>query len=140
MKTSRIIFLVMGVLLLAILTSALTYYFIYTSNPSSNGDISVTVFINYGTLKENSLEEYNLTLTEGRSALSAFSQVANLELVNYTFGVYVVGVNGYMEQFPDYYWSFYYHDSSSELWVYSEIGVDNYYLEDGNKIKLEYTG
>ncbi|MCK4971799.1 MAG: hypothetical protein KAS52_00625 [Candidatus Heimdallarchaeota archaeon] len=139
MKTSKIVFLVMGFLLLAIVTSASTYYFIYTSNPSSNGDIGVTVFINYGTLKEDNQEEYNLTLTEGRSALSAFSQVADLELINYTFGVYVVGVNGYKEQFPDY-WSFYYHDSSSELWVYSEIGVDNYYLEDGNKIKLEYTG
>ncbi|MCK5304102.1 MAG: hypothetical protein KAJ72_02560 [Candidatus Heimdallarchaeota archaeon] len=139
MKKSKIVFLVMGVLILAILASSLTYYFIYTSNSSSNGDISVTVFINYGTLKEDSMEEYNLTLTEGRSALFAFSQVANLELVNYTFGVYVVGVNGYREQFPDY-WSFYYHDSSSELWVYSEIGVNNYYLEDGNKIKLEYTG
>ncbi len=139
MKTSKIVFLIMSVLLLAIMTSGLTYYLIYTSNSSSNGDISVTVFINYGTLKEDNQEEYNVTLPGGKSALSAFSQVANLELVNYTFGVYVVGVNGYEEQFPDY-WSFYYHDSSSGLWVYSEIGVDNYYLEDGNKIKLEYTG
>lgn len=129
----------MGVLLLALATSALTYYLIYTSNSSSNSDINVIVFISYGTLKEDNQEEYNLTLTEGKSALYAFSQVANLELINYTFGVYVVGVNGYMEQFPDY-WSFYYHDYSSGFWVYSEIGVDNYYLEDGNKIKLEYTG
>jgi len=139
MKKSKIVFLIIGVLLLAIVTSALPYYFIYTSNSSSNGDINVTVFINYGTLKEDNQEEYNLTLTEGKSALYAFSQVANLELINYTFGVYVVGVNGYKEQFPDY-WSFYYHDSSSGLWIYSEIGVDNYYLEDGNKVKLEYTG
>ncbi len=139
MKKSKTFFLVIGVLLLAIISSALTYYIIYTSNPSSNGDISVTVIINYGTLIEDNQEEHNLTLTEGITALYAFSQVANLELVNYAFGVYVVGVNGYMEQFPDY-WSFYYYDSSSELWVYSEVGVDNYYLEDGNKIKLEYTG
>ncbi len=139
MKKSKVVFLVVGVFLLTIVTSALTYYFIYTSNSSSVGDITVTVFINYGTLKEDNQEEYNVTLPGGKSALSAFSQVANLELVNYTFGVYVVGVNGYEEQFPDY-WSFYYHDSSSGLWVYSEIGVDNYYLEDGNKIKLEYTG
>ncbi|MHA1201619.1 MAG: hypothetical protein ACTSQ4_03760 [Candidatus Heimdallarchaeaceae archaeon] len=139
MKKSKVVFLAVGVLLLAIVTSGLTYYFIYTSNSSSNGDIDVIVFINYGTLKENNQEEYNVTLLGDKSALYAFSQVANLELVNYTFGVYVVGVNGYVEQFP-YYWSFYYHDSSSGLWVYSEIGVDNYYLEDGNKIKLEYTG
>ncbi len=138
MRKSKIVFLVIGVLLLTIVTSALTYYFIYTSNDSSNNDINVTVFINYGTLKEVNQEEHHLNLTEGKSALYAFSQVANLELVNYTFGVYVVGVNGYMEQFPDY-WSFYYYDSSSELWVYSEIGVDNYCLEDGNRIKLEYT-
>ena len=139
MRKSKIIFLVIGVLILAIVGSALTYYFNYTSNNSSNNDINVTVFINYGTLKEVNQEEHNLNLTEGKPALYAFSQVANLELVNYTFGVYVVGVNGYMEQFPDY-WSFYYYDSSSELWVYSEMGVDNYYLEDGNRIKLEYTG
>ena len=139
MKKSKMVFLVIGVILLALVTSALTYYIIYTSNPSSNGDINVTVFINYGTLKEDNLEEHNLNLTEGRSALYAFTQVANLELVNYTFGVYVVGVNGYTEQFPNY-WSFYYYDSSTEFWVYSQIGVDNYYLEDGNKIKLEYTG
>ena len=139
MKKSKVVFLVLGVLLLAIVTSALTYYFIYTSNSSSNGEINVTVLIDYGTLRADNQEEYNLTLTEGKSALYAFLQVANLELVNYTFGVYIAGVNGYLEQFPDY-WSFHYYDSSSGLWIYSEIGVDNYSLEDGNKIKLEYTG
>ena len=130
--------MILGIFLLVIVASTLTYYLIYTSKPKTDGEVSVTVFINYGTLKEENQEEYNLTFPESKSALHVFLQIAELDLVNYTFGVYVEGVNGYTEEFPDY-WAFYYYDPNTDLWVYSEIGVDHYYIEDGDKIKLEYT-
>ncbi|MBY8999421.1 MAG: hypothetical protein KGD64_00740 [Candidatus Heimdallarchaeota archaeon] len=139
MKKSKIIFLIMGIVLLTLVISALTFYFIYTSNIPTNDNINVTVIINYGSLKQVNQEEHNLTVTKGSSALQAFTNVVTLDLVNYTFGIYIVGVNGYPEQSPDY-WAFYYFDHSLVEWVYAEVGVDNYYLDDGNMIKLEYTG
>jgi len=87
----------------------------------------------------NNHEEYNVTIKGGTSSLVAFSLVADLELTNFSFGSYVKGVNGYSEVLPDY-WAFYYYDYLIDDWQYSPYGISNYYLEEDDRIKLQYTG
>lgn len=139
MKKSKIIFLFIGITLLILLSTALAYYIINSTTTTDNDAIVVSAIINYGSLKEPNYEEFNVTINQGSTALQVFSKIAQLDLVNYTFGVFIQGVNNFTEQ-DGHYWSFHYYDSTTESWVYSEIGVSSYYVEDGDKIKLEYTG
>jgi len=139
MNKSKIIFSFLGVIMLAALISGLTIYYKFSSDGQKDEDINVTVIINYGTLLIENEESHNVTTKNGTSALEVFLQVAELELTNYSLGVYIRGVNGYSEQLPDY-WAFYYYDYESLAWVYSEVGVNNFYTEAEDKIKLQYTG
>jgi len=140
LKRSKIIFLTIAIIILTIISVALSFY-IKNAKPNENGDeITVLVIINYGSLKTtDNHEEYNVTIKEGSSALVAFSLVADLELTNFSFGSYVKGVNGYAEVLPDY-WAFYCYDYLIADWQYSPYGISNYYLEEDDRIKLQYTG
>lgn len=139
MKRSKIIFLILSIFLVLILSFSLTYYLIKTKPPSIEGDVTVLAIIHYGSLKAINVEEYNVTVESGSSALKIFSQIATLETTNFSIGIYIRGVNGYLEDLP-YYWSFQYFDVNTKTWVYSEIGVDKYFVINGDKIKLQYTG
>lgn len=120
------------------MSTALVVY-LRNYQPNSNGEeITVVTIINYGSLKQDNFEEYNVSITSGSTALQVFSIVAELDLLNYSFGVYIKGVNGYAEQGSNY-WSFYYFNHEEQLWVYSELGVSNYLVEQGEKIKLQYS-
>jgi hypothetical protein len=111
----------------------------YTTNTQDGQEVIVTAIINYGSLKPETQEEYNVTFETGSTALQVFMSVAELDLLNYSFGVYIRSVNGYTEQLPNY-WGFYYFDYNAQSWAYSAVGVDQYRIEDDSKIKLEYTG
>lgn len=140
MKKSKIIFLTIAIIILTIISVALTFYLINLKPSETDDEIVVLTIINYGSLKPiNSTEEYNVTVTKGSSALSAFSLVADLELTSYLFGIYVKGVNGYNEELPNY-WAFYYYNLQTDEWQYSPSGISNYYLDVNSKIKLQYTG
>ena len=139
MKRSRILFIILGAILIIALTSTLTLYIIKNTNTDDDNIVNVLAIINYGSLREPNTDEFNVTIQKGSSALEVFSKIAQLDLINYSFGVFIQGVNNYTEQDGDY-WSFHYYDQITESWVYSEIGVSNYYVEDGDQIKLEYTG
>lgn len=120
------------------MSTALVVY-LRNYKPNSNGvDITILTIINYGSLKQNNIEEYNVSIASGSTALQAFSKVAELDLLNYSFGVYIKGVNGYIEQGSNY-WAFYYFNNEEQLWVYSEFGVSNFLVESSDKIKLQYT-
>lgn len=109
-------------------------------NNSQNGDeVIVTAVINYGSLNPSAEETFNVTIKNGSTALQVFASIADLDLLNYSLGSYIRGVNGYTEQLPDY-WAFYYFDFDTQSWSYSAIGVNQYRITDGSKIKLEYTG
>ena len=84
-------------------------------------------------------ENHIINVTEGRTALTAFSMVAELNTVNHSFGVYIKGVNGYDEILPNY-WAFYTYNLELNDWIYSAIGVNHHFLKEGDRIKLEYTG
>ena len=122
-----------------VLTVGLTFYLRYVNNNQDGGEILVTALINYGSLKPLSEEEYIVTIQNGSTALQVFTSIADLDLQNFTFGSYIKGVNGYTEQLPNY-WGFYYFDFDSQTWKYSPVGVDQYRVINGSKIKLEYTG
>ncbi len=140
MKRSKIIFLAIAIIILTIISIALSFYIKNTKSNENGDEITVLVIINYGSLKTiNNYEEYNVTIKEGSSSLVAFSLVADLELTNFSFGSYVKGVNGYSEVLPDY-WAFYYYDYLIDDWQYSPYGISNYYLEEDDRIKLQYTG
>ncbi len=138
MKKSKIVFLLIAIILSASMSTALVVY-LRNYKPNSNGvDITILTIINYGSLKQNNIEEYNVSIASGSTALQAFSKVAELDLLNYSFGVYIKGVNGYIEQGSNY-WAFYYFNNEEQLWVYSEFGVSNFLVESSDKIKLQYT-
>ena len=114
-------------------------YFAKMTTDNGSKNLLITVIINYNFLKEEHNEDnYTLSLPDGSTAFDAFSAVANLTVVTYPFGVYIKGVNGYMEHLPYHYWAFYYYDHSSHNWVYSEVGVSNYYLRNDDYVKLQY--
>ena len=138
MKRSKILFLLIAIIISAGVSTALVVY-LKDYRPSSNGgDITVVAIINYGSLKQDNIEEYNVSIASGSTALQVFSEVVELDLLNYTFGVYIKGVNGYIEQGSNY-WAFYYFNQEEQLWVYSELGVSNYLVEPGERIKLQYS-
>lgn len=140
MKRSKIIFLTIAIIILTIISIALSFYIKNTKPNENGGEITVLAIIDYGSLKTtNNHEEYNVTVKGGASSLVAFSLVADLELTNFSFGSYVKGVNGYTEVLPDY-WAFYYYDYLIDDWQYSPYGISNYYLEEDDRIKLQYTG
>jgi len=128
--------LVIVIVLISVLGSL---YYIKQKNENAPHKIIVIVIINYDGLKQPNEERHNKTLMSGSTALEAFASVAELELVNYSFGVYIKGVNGYEEQLPACYWAFYYYDHQKGEWIYSEVGVSNYYLKNNDWIKLQYT-
>ena len=138
MKSSRIVFLLIAIVITAGISSALAVY-LKNYRANSNGEeITVVTIIDYGTLKQDNLEEYNVSVISGSSALQVFSMVAELNLLNYSFGVYIKGVNGYAEQGSSY-WAFYSFNQEEQQWVYSELGVSNYFVKQGAKIKLQYS-
>ena len=130
--------MVLAVILVIILSLSIAYYFIKIQPPQTDGDVDVIAIINYGSLGEIP-EEYNISIPAGSTALKVFRQIALLDTINYSIGVYIRGVNGYLEDLPSY-WSFQYFDINIQDWINSEIGVDKYFVSDGDKIKLQYTG
>ncbi|UJG40136.1 MAG: DUF4430 domain-containing protein [Candidatus Heimdallarchaeum aukensis] len=140
MKKYRLFFAFIGFVLIASIIGGTVYYFKFLNiSNQSEQEIQCQVIIEYGTLNNNTIEEYNITIKDGSTAFDAFSEVASLDVVQYPFGVYIRAVNGFEEQPPNY-WAFYYFDSENLAWIYSEVGVSNYYLSDGDKVKLSYTG
>jgi len=120
------------------MSTALVVYLKNYRQNSNGEEITVVTIIDYGSLKQDNLEEYNVSVISGSTALQVFSRIAELNLLNYSFGVYIKGVNGYIEQGSNY-WAFYYFNHEEQIWVYSEIGVSNYLVEQGEKIKLQYS-
>jgi len=138
MNKTRIFLLIFAILSVILLITGLFFYVKYGTEINNNDNIMVLAIIDYGTLKLDNYEDHNVSTTKGNSALQVFNKIATLSLVNYSFGVYVKGVNGYTEQFPNY-WAFYYYNHEHQVWSYSEVGISNYYVEDGDRIKLMYT-
>lgn len=138
MRKSKIIFLLIAIIISAGMSTALVIYLKDYGPNSNGGDITVVTIINYGSLKQDNVEEYNVSIPSGSTALYVFSKVVELDLLNYSFGVYIKGVNGYMEQGSSY-WAFYYFNHEEQLWIYSELGISNYLVESGERIKLQYT-
>ncbi len=140
MKRSRILFLTVAVLLIVLLSVGLFLYIQNRMVIESDKEVEILAVINFGTLKATeNLEEHYINVTEGSSALEAFSLVAELTIVNFPFGAYIQGVDGYLEEGADF-WFFYYYDNGLEEWVYSSVGVSHYYLHEGDRIKLQYSG
>lgn len=139
MKKSKIIFLILALIILITLSVALSFYVKNLRPEETDDETTVIVIFDYGSLKNPNYEEHNVTVHVGSSALVAFSKVADLQLTNYTFGSYVKGVNGYLEELPNY-WAFYYEDPFTDGWQFSPYGISNYYLGVNSKIKLQYTG
>jgi hypothetical protein len=140
MKRSKIIFMIIGFIVIILLSVSLSFYIQNQLKNESDAEIEVLIVIDFGTLNpsENYTEQY-VNVTEGTSALEAFSLVANLTVTNYPFGAYIKGVDGYMESLPDF-WIFYYYDIELDDWMYSSVGVSHYYLQEWDKIKLQYSG
>ena len=111
----------------------------YVTNIQTGEEVVVTAVINYGSFKPGIEEEHNVTIQTGSTALQVFTSIAELDLLNYSFGAYIRGVNGYTEQLPNY-WGFYYFDFSTKSWAYAAVGVDQYRIEGESSIKLEYSG
>lgn len=139
MRTTRLVLIILGILSVALLATGFTLYMRYTTDTTNDEDIIVIAIINYGSLNPEAQEEHNVTTQKGSTALQVFANIAELDLLNFSFGVYVKGVNGYTEQSGDY-WAFYYFDFDTQSWVYSSFGVGQYKIESESKIKLEYTG
>ncbi len=140
MKKIRVIFIFIGLLLITLLGEGSYLYFhqmILSKEPYENSTIFCYVTINYGVLNNNSIENYNVTMKPGDTAYDAFNSVVDLDVKYYPFGIYIKGVNGYEEKPPGY-WAFYYYNSSSDKWIYSEVGVSSYFLHDGDSVKLSY--
>ncbi len=140
MKKSKIIFLSIALIIITIISVALTFHLKNVKPIENDEEIVVLTIIYYGSLKPiNNTEEYNVTVSMGSSALTAFSLVADLELTNYSFGSYVKSVNGYSEELPNY-WAFYHYNIQTDEWQHSSYGISNYYLDENSKVKLQYTG
>lgn len=140
MRRSKILFVIIGIIVLILLSVTLSFY-IYNQSANENGkEVEVLVVIDFGSLKtsDNYTEKY-VNVTEGISALDTFSLVVNLTVTYYPFGAYIKGVDGYLENLPDF-WMFYYYELELEEWMYSSVGVSNYFLEEGDRIKLQYSG
>ena len=140
MKRSKIIFLLIGLILSATVSTTLSLYIRNNNISSNNEEITVLAIINYGSLKQDNQEEYNVSISKGSTALQVFIKIAELDLVNYSIGVYVRGVNGYTEQLPNKYWTFYYFNHETLTWIYSEVGVNSFFVDKEDQIKLQYSG
>ena len=140
MKRSKILFLTIAIFLIIILSAILSIYIHNQIINETDKEIEILVIIDFGSLKESEKhEEHYVSVTEGTSALEAFNLVAELSVLNYPFGAYIKGVNGYLEELPNF-WAFYYYEQNLEEWIYSSVGVSHFYLHEGDRIKLQYTG
>jgi hypothetical protein len=105
----------LSIILLVVLGCGLGFYIVKQTKPQYvGGNIVITAIIDYGSLRIDNYEEHNVTISNGSTALQVFMKIADLDIVNYTFGSYIRGVNGYKEQLPNY-WSFHYFISSQRF-------------------------
>lgn len=76
--------------------------------PAQSGQqLNVNVSIDYGGLRQNDFFS-QISVTNGSTALEAFSKVANLSTKTFSFGLYVNGINGVMEDSQaGKYWQYY---------------------------------
>ena len=140
MRRSKIVFFALALSLIVLLSIFLSVYIRNQKIDQSDKEVEVLIVIDFGSLKafDNHTEQY-VNVTEVTSALDAFALVANLTTTNYPFGAYITGVDGYVENLPDF-WGFYYYEFEIEGWMYSSVGVSHYYLQEGDRIKLQYSG
>lgn len=139
MKRHKIVFSIIGTIILVLATMALVIYFEHQKMPEITGELAhVSIVIDYGKLKIPQEEVYNITVKSGTTAYDAFNEVVDLQTKNYSFGMFIEGVNGYVATPPDY-WAFYYRQYCDETWIYAEIGVTTYKIKDGDMLKLAYT-
>ena len=140
MKGSKIVSIVLGSLLLTVLGVSLFFYIYKPQVFESDNEIEVLVVIDFGALTsvDDYIEEY-VIVTEGQSAYYAFSLVAELTVSYHPLmdGVFVEGVNGFMQS-GDNYWFFYYYNADKDLWDRASKGVSHYFLYEGDRIKLAY--
>lgn len=139
LRRFKFIIILLGIITIAIIVSSLVAFIILRNHKGVPSNIfSVTLIINYDNLRAPEEDIFYLNVSDGTSALVAFSRVAELDIVNYSFGCYVRGVNGYYEDLPDHYWAFYYFDFASLSWVYSNLGLSNYFITHEDMLKLQY--
>ncbi len=139
MKRHKIVFSIIGTIILLLATTGLVIYFEYQKMPEITDDpFNITIVLDYGKLKTPQEEFYNITVKSGTSAYDAFNEVVDLQTKNYSFGIFIEGVNGYVANPPDY-WAFYYRQYCDETWIYAETGVSTYKIKDGDMLKLAYT-
>lgn len=96
------------------------------------GAFSTSIIIDFPPGTQSDIYE-EITPTPEMTAYDAFASVAALDIIVYSFGIYIEGVNGVMKNISQQkYWFFY---VNNEL---APVGVSNYILIGNETIKLKY--
>ncbi len=91
--------------------------------------LGVLVVINNGSANASQL----VLIPNDTTAFAAFSRVANLSIIHYSFGNYVSSVNGLSENNASgLYWQYYFDN------VLGPVSVDNYHLEHNGTLEFRY--
>jgi len=104
-----------------------------TTQQQSNLEIDVKITIDSAG-KGTDFNEY-IKISEGSSALDAFSKVAEITVTSSTYGDYISAVSDLSEQQTEsgfVYWAFYLNNE------YAPVGAGSYVLENGDNISLVY--
>lgn len=79
-----------------------------------------------------------VTLTRGATALEGLQRIATIETKTYSWGTYLVSVNGVEENLAANKSWIYYKLENKNDWKQLEIGADTYELEDEDNIRFSY--
>jgi len=139
--------IVIGLLVWALVASSLAaYYWLeYSKYRKLYESLSVKVIVvNIGVDYGNGTVVWynNTVLPAGSTVLSALIQVAKVEYKIYSFGAYVVSVNGVTEKIlskkEGYSWMWYIYDKKKGKMVLGPTAADKYELANGDTILWKY--
>jgi hypothetical protein len=98
--------------------------------------ILVDIKLDYG---NNTITWFNDTrLPLGSSLLNATKIIAEVDITETDFGVFIESING-VGGGNDKFWIWNYYDSNSGEWTYGPVGADQWILHEKDKVSWSYT-
>ncbi|MGB9730256.1 MAG: DUF4430 domain-containing protein [Thermoprotei archaeon] len=122
---------------------AVNYYFLYMQDESLISSIKAkvsTVSVNLLIKFDNGTKKwYNNTVVPlGSSLFNVTKKVANVNYTQYSFGIYVVGINGIMEnKQQNKYWFWWYYSGNS--WYMGPVAADKYIVSNNETLAWVYS-
>lgn len=122
---------------------AANYYFLYSQDEALIKSIKTkvsTISVNLLIKFDNGTKKWfnNTLVPVGSSLFNVTKKVASVNYTQYSFGVYVTGINGVMEnKQQNKYWFWWYYSGNS--WYTGPVAADRYIVSNGETLAWVYS-